>query len=99
MRLIDKQVMKEIVGPFVFGVMAFSSVFFAGAYLQKLTMMIMDGMPILTALNVVLLYIPTIVVYTLPMSTLLSVLLAVGRMSGDSEIVALYAGGVSLYRY
>ncbi len=37
-------------------------------------------------------------VYTLPMATLLAVLLGVGRLSAESEIVALFAGGVSLYR-
>ena len=98
MKLVDKQVLRELVGPFLFGVMAFSSVFFAGTYLLKLTNWVMNGMPLVTAVWIVLLLLPSIVVYTLPMSTLLAVLLGVGRLSGDSEIVALYASGVSFYR-
>ena len=98
MKLVDKQVTRELVGPFLFGVTAFSSVFFAGSYLLKLTNWVMNGMPLATALWVVLLLLPSIIVYTLPMSTLLAVLLGVGRLSGDSEIVALYASGVSFYR-
>ena len=98
MRLVDKQILRDLVGPFLFGIATFSSVFFAGSYLLKLTGWIMNGMPILTALQVVILCLPSIVVYTLPMATLLAVLLAMGRLSGDSEVVALYAGGVSLYR-
>lgn len=98
MKLLDRQVLLELLGPFLFGVAAFTSVFFAGTYLLKLTTWIMNGMPILTALQIVLLYLPSIVVYTLPMSTLLAVLLGMGRLSGDSEITALFAGGVSLYR-
>ncbi|MCX8052254.1 MAG: LptF/LptG family permease [Armatimonadetes bacterium] len=98
MRLVDKQVMLELVGPFIFGVTAFSSVFFAGTYLLKLTNWVMSGMPLVTAIWIVLLLLPSIVVYTLPMATLLAVLLGIGRLSGDSEIVALYASGVSLYR-
>lgn len=98
MRLVDRQVTRELIGPFFFGVAAFSSVFFAGAVLPKLTEWLMNGMPIGTAMQLVILSLPSIVVYTLPMSTLLAVLLGVGRLSGDSEIVALFAGGVSLYR-
>ena len=98
MRLVDRQVLRDLVGPFLFGVAAFSSVFFAGSYLLKLTGWIMNGMPVLTALQVVLLYMPSIVVYTLPMATLLAVLLAMGRLSGEHEVVALYASGVSIYR-
>ena len=98
MKLVDKQVLRELIGPFIFGVTAFSSVFFAGTYLLQLTNWVMNGMPVVTAVWIVLLLLPSIVVYTLPMSTLLAVLLGVGRLSGDSEIVALYASGVSLYR-
>ncbi len=98
MRLVDKQVLRETVAPFLFGVMAFSSVFFAGTYMLKLTQWIMGGMPVLTALEIVALYVPGIVFYTLPMATLLGVLMGVGRLSSDSEVVALFAGGVSVYR-
>lgn len=98
MRLIDKQLLRELIGPFVFGVMAFSSVFFAGTYLLKLTNLLMNGLSLLTAIEISLLYLPSIIVYTLPMSTLLAVLIGMGRLSGDSEVVALFASGVSLYR-
>jgi lipopolysaccharide export system permease protein len=42
--------------------------------------------------------VPAMLVKTLAMSTLLGALLAFGRLSGDSEIVALRAGGASIYR-
>lgn len=98
MKLIDKQVTRELISPFIFGVAAFSSVFFAGKYLLELTRMMMDGISIFIAAQMIMLVLPSIVIYTLPMSTLLAVLLGVGRLSGDSEIVALFAGGISLYR-
>jgi lipopolysaccharide export system permease protein len=98
MKLVDKQILRELLGPFVFGVAAFTSVFFAGAYLLKLTNWVMNGMPLLTAAWIVILLLPSIIVYTLPMSTLLAVLMGVGRLSADSEVVALYASGVSFYR-
>ena len=93
MKLVYKQVAAELIGPFVFGVTAFTSVFFAGSYLLKLTGWLMSGSIGLTmAAWIVLLLLPQILVFTLPMSTLLAVLLGVGRLSSDSEVVALFAG-------
>lgn len=98
MKLVDRQVLRELTGPFLFGVAAFSSVFFAGSVLLKLTQWLMNGMPVLTALEIIAYSLPSIVFWTLPMSTLLAVLTGIGRLSGESEVVALFAGGVSFYR-
>lgn len=98
MKLVDRQVLRELIGPFLFGVAAFSSVAFMLSILPKVTEWLMNGMPVLMALEVVLYSLPSIVFFTLPMSTLLAVLMGVGRLSGESEVVALYAGGVSFYR-
>jgi len=98
MKLVDRQVLRELTGPFLFGMALFTSVFFAGRILLDLTNWLMNGMPVLTALEIVLFSLPSTMFWTLPMSTLLAVLLGVGRLSGESEVVALYAGGVSFTR-
>ncbi len=98
MRLVDKQILRELAAPFLFGVAAFTSVFFAGSLLMKFTEWLSKGVPMLTALEIVFLLTPSIVVYTLPMAVLLGVLLGIGRLSEGKEIVALFAGGVSIYR-
>jgi lipopolysaccharide export system permease protein len=41
---------------------------------------------------------PEIINYTFPMSVLLATLMAFGKLSGSSEIVAMKSGGVSYYR-
>ncbi len=98
MRLVDRQVLRELIGPFIFGFAAFTSVFFSASVLIKVSEWLMNGMSIWTALEISLLSLPSIVFWTLPMSTLLAVLMAMSRLSGESEVVALCAGGVSLYR-
>lgn len=98
MKLLDRQILAELAGPFLFGVAAFSSIVFAGSYLLRLTQDVVKGMPIWTAAELLLLYVPGVVVMTLPMATLLAVLLGFGRMSSDSETVALFASGISFYR-
>ncbi len=98
MKLLDKMVLRELVAPLIFGVAAFTSVFFAGTYILKITEWIMNGMPVLTALEIAVLVLPDTLKYTLPMATLLAVLLGVGRLSADSEIVSMFACGISIYR-
>ncbi len=98
MRLLDRFLGMELVWPFIFGVAAFSSTMFATQNLLHLTSQVINGLPVLVALQLVLLSMPQVIVYTLPMAAVLAVLVGFSRLSGDSEITALYASGVSLYR-
>ncbi|MCC6484726.1 MAG: LptF/LptG family permease [Armatimonadetes bacterium] len=97
-KTVDRLVCKEIIPPLLFGIAAFTSLFFAGSYLGKLTNLLLQGVPISVVLKLFALNLPGIVVLTLPMSVLLGVLLSFARLSSDSEMVALWAGGVSLWR-
>ncbi|MEN6521316.1 MAG: LptF/LptG family permease [Armatimonadota bacterium] len=98
MKILDRFIGSELIAPFFFGVAAFTSIFFAGSYLMKLTGQVLAGTPVTTAIILLVLYLPSIVVFTLPMSTLLAVIVAFSRLSSESEVIALYAGGVSIYR-
>lgn len=98
LKILDHHIGRELLWPFVFGVTAFTSIFFAGQNLLKLTSQVLAGMPAMRAMEMVLLSLPGVIVYTLPMSALLAVLVAFSRLSNDSEVVAMYACGVSLYR-
>lgn len=99
MKLLDRHILKELIGPFIFGVAAFTSIMFAGKELFKVTELLAEyHASLLTAVKLVALNMPTIIVITLPMAMLLAALLGFGRLSSDSETVALFAGGISLYR-
>ena len=98
MKLIDRLVLKELLGPFIFGICAFTLLFFAGDYLQDLSSMVTNGLPLSIAFLLVCLYLPTVVFYTLPMATLLSVIFSIGRLSGESEMTAMFASGISYRR-
>lgn len=99
MRLLDRHIARELIGPFLFGVAAFTSIMFAGRELFEITELLAEyGAPLIKAVELVVLFLPSLVVMTLPMAMLLSALLGFGRLSGDSEVVALFAGGISMYR-
>jgi len=98
MKILDRLIGKELVWPFLFGVAAFTSIFFAGQNLLKLTSQVLQGMPVITAVELVALSLPSVIVYTLPMAALLAVLVGFSRLSNDREVIALYASGITLYR-
>lgn len=99
MKILDRHILRELVGPFIFGVAAFTSLMFAGKELFQVTQLLAEfHAPVWRAVELIALNIPGLVVVTLPMSMLLATLLGFGRLSSDSETVALFAGGVSMYR-
>ena len=98
MKRIDRLIVGELVGPWVFGVAMFTSLLMAATYLGRIAGYVVQGLSVSTILHITLLMIPPLLVKTLAMSTLLGALLSFGRLSGDSEIVALRAAGASIYR-
>lgn len=98
MRKVDSLILKELFAPWVFGVALFSSLLFATTFLGRLTGYIVDGVPGKLVLEIFFLLLPAMLVQTFPMAVLLAALLAFGRLSSDSEIVALRAAGASILR-
>jgi lipopolysaccharide export system permease protein len=95
---VDSLIYRELVGPWVFGVAIFSALIFATVLLVRVTDWVVRGVSPNTITEVIFLLLPGIVVKTFAMSSLLSALLAFGRLSNDSEVVALRAAGASLLR-
>jgi len=99
MKILDRYVLRELAGPFVFGVCAFAIVFIAGNLLFKFARLVAEqGMALGDALLVFVYWLPGYLVFTFPMAALLAALLSFGRLSGEGETTAMRAGGVSFSR-
>ena len=99
LRLLDRYVLKELLYPFVFGVASFSSIFIASTMLFKIVKYITTyGAPLSAVARLFLYSMPEVINYTFPMSVLLATLMAFGKLSGNSEIIAMKSGGISYYR-
>lgn len=96
MRLLDRYLVKEIVGPLGLGFLVYTFILLLDALFDAAEMIIRRGLPMTTVGEILALSLPNIVVLTIPMSLLFGVLIAIGRLSSDSELVALRATGVSL---
>lgn len=99
MRILDKYIIKELLGPFIFGIASFSSVFIGTGTMLRIAQFVTQyGASMNSVVKLFIYSLPPIVVLTFPMSMLLAALLAFGRLSGASEITAMRSGGISFYR-
>jgi lipopolysaccharide export system permease protein len=88
---------REIAVPFMLGLATFTAVLLMGRFLQLADMVVSRGVLFSDILRMILYLIPFFSMVTIPMSFLLSLLLAFGRLSADSEITAMKASGMGLY--
>jgi lipopolysaccharide export system permease protein len=93
-----RYLMKELFPSFLLGVVGFTFILLTGRILQLTELFVNKGIPLGFILKLLYFLLPSFLVLTIPMATLLSVLLTFNRLSGDNEITALKASGVSLYQ-
>lgn len=96
MRILDRYLVREIAGPLGLGFLVYTFILLLDALFDAAEMIIRRGLPVATVGKLLLLSLPNIVVLTVPMALLFGVLIAIGRLSSDSELVALRSTGVSL---
>jgi lipopolysaccharide export system permease protein len=97
-RLIDWYLLTEIAQPFLGGLLFFTFVFLMFQLLRLAEFFIVHGIPLLQLLQISGLLCTTFLPFALPISYLIALLLGFGRLSGDSELIALKASGISLAR-
>ena len=98
MRLISRAILKDILPPFLLGFAAYTFILLVRTILLMTDFFVRRSATLSQVGWLVLLSIPWIVVLTVPMAFLLGVLIGIGRLSGDSELVALRACGVGPWR-
>ena len=89
---------KELLASFALGLVGFTFILLTGRILQLTELFVNKGIPLSQILELLYYLLPSFLVLTVPMATLLSVLLTFNRLSGDNEFTALKASGVSLYQ-
>lgn len=96
--IIQRYIFKELLAPFGISI-AFFSFIFVMTQLPAITNYIVTYQIGVGAVGLLLIYtMPYFFQFIIPMSVMIAVLLTFLRMSGDLEIVALKAGGISVYR-
>ena len=91
-------ILKEILPISFIGLMIFTFILLMDKILKLIELIVSRGVNLFQILKLLLYISPSFLVFTIPMAVLLSILLAFGRLSTDSEITALKASGISLYQ-
>jgi lipopolysaccharide export system permease protein len=97
-KIINRYVLKEHVGPFVFSLSALTSLLLLQYIARRFGDLVGKGLSWQVITEFLLLSVPFTVAMTLPMTVLVSVLYAFSRLASENEITALKAGGVSTRR-
>ena len=85
----------EVIPPFFLGLLAFTCILLIGRILRLIELVVTRGVPLLQIGKLFALILPTFLEMTVPMAFLLAILLGLGRMSNDQELLAMKASGVS----
>jgi lipopolysaccharide export system permease protein len=95
---IHRYLLRETLVPMSLGLAVFTLVLLMGRMLKLVELVINKGVPLADILLLFASLLPTFLVLTLPLAFLLGVMAGMGRLSSDCEILALKAGGRSLYQ-
>ena len=95
-KIISRYIFREIALPFFLILFVLTFVLLMGKILQIMDLMVNKGISVLDILHLVMLIMPSFLMFTIPIALLVSILIAMGTFSADNEITALKAAGVSL---
>ena len=94
-RTLTTYVVLEILPPFLLGLAAFTMILLIARILKLVELVETRGVPFLEIAKLFALILPTFLEMTVPMALLLAIFLGLGRLSGDHELLALKASGIS----
>ena len=98
-KALDRFIFGELIGPFFFGLMAFTIIMVAGGLLFRIAdLVIKNGVSLGIVVRLFLYYLPRMAATAIPMSCLLAALLGFNKLSANSELVALKSSGISFTR-
>lgn len=98
MRTLDRYLIRESLGPLALGLVLFTFLIAIQPMLSAAELLIAKGTPMPTVAYLLLTLLPHALGLTIPMAFLAATVMALGRLSGDREAVALLACGVSPLR-
>jgi LPS export ABC transporter permease LptG len=96
--ILDAYIMRELIGPFTFGLGAVYVFWFANIFVLAADYLINKGAPVFLILRFLIARMPQATPMAFPFACLFGALLAFGRLAADNEITALRTSGVSFMR-
>jgi len=97
-KIIDRYILKEIAFPFFMILFILTFVLLMGKILQLMDLMVNKGIRVTDIALLVMYLMPSFLLFTIPISLFVAIMMGLGRLSGDNELLVLKAAGLSLHR-
>ena len=98
MRLIDRYLLKQLLGPTLLATLALTAVALLSQSLSALDLIVNQRQSALVFLQVTILAMPQLINMVLPIAIFVAALVALNRLHTEQEIVVCFAGGMSRWR-
>ncbi|PKN04519.1 MAG: LPS export ABC transporter permease LptF [Deltaproteobacteria bacterium HGW-Deltaproteobacteria-9] len=97
-KTINIYILREIAVPFIMVLFVLTFVLLMGRILQLMDLMVNKGIGFIDIAIFIILLMPSFLMFTIPISLLVAILIGLGRLSGDNEITVMKASGISMYQ-
>jgi len=98
MKLINRYIIKEHIGPFVFALLVIMFILLMNFLVKYIGQIFGKGLALATIFKLIALNLAWMLALAVPMATLVAVLMAYGRLSADNEITILKSSGISIFK-
>ena len=94
----NRYILRDMLGPFSINMLVFTFLFLMTQMVEITNWIVNYNLDVLDVLTIIFFTLPWFLMFIIPMSTMMAILLTFLRLSGDNEIVALKSCGISIYR-
>lgn len=98
MRIVSSYILREFITYLFYCILAFIGIYILVDTVEHIDNFIDSGLEIKLVLMYYALYLPFIIVLTMPVAMLIATMFSLSRLVGDNEITAMKASGISIYR-
>ncbi|RKY02635.1 hypothetical protein DRP77_07565 [Candidatus Poribacteria bacterium] len=98
MRILTRYILTEFVAPFFLGLLCFTMVLLINEVFELTKTFVAKDVSPRYLVELLIYALPATLVVTIPMATLVGILLSFGRLSTDNEIIAMKSIGVGLHQ-
>jgi lipopolysaccharide export system permease protein len=94
----NRYILKDMLGPFSINLLVFTFLFLMTQMIEITNWIVNYNLDVMDVLAIIFFTLPWFLMFIIPMSIMMAILLTFLRLSSDNEIVALKSCGISIYR-
>ena len=98
MKILTRYTLKEFFPPFLLALICFTSILLLDEIFRLTKLFVSKGVSPIYLVKLLIYVLPATLVVTIPMATLVGILLSLGRFSTDNEITAMKAHGIGFHQ-